>query len=68
MMYRVLDMQDGKLLAVAFSEEIAKNILKTLPNMYCDNDPETIRYVYEDCFQKGVMESTMSQIDMSARK
>jgi hypothetical protein len=68
MMYRVLDMQDGSLLAVCFSEDIAKNILALYPYEMVANDPETVRYVYEDCFQMGVMENIMSQIDFAARK
>lgn len=65
-MFRVLDMNDHSLLAIAFTEEIAKHILKMFPDVRCDNDPETVRYVYEDCFQTGVMESTMTQIDVAA--
>ena len=54
MMYRVLDNKDGGVIAIVFSEDVAKHVL----TMFDDNarvpgDEETIRYVYEDCFQNG---------------
>lgn len=53
MLYRILDNGDGgSILAITFSEDMAKKVLSTLPNEILE-DGETIRYVYEDCFQNG---------------
>jgi len=53
MLFRVIDNKDGAILAICFSEQMAKQILGTLPDEVLVDDPETIRYVYEDCFQNG---------------
>ncbi|MEN6620803.1 MAG: hypothetical protein ABFD50_04585 [Smithella sp.] len=52
MLFRVLDNASGAVLAIVFTEEDAKRFLSTYPeDARVPNDPETIRYAYEDCFQ-----------------
>jgi hypothetical protein len=58
MLFRVLDNKDGAILALVFDEETAKHILKMFPeDARVPGDEETIRYVYEDCFQNGPREA-----------
>lgn len=49
-MYRVLDMKNGGMLAITFSENDAKKVVSNYSNEKLD-DGETIRYVYEECTQ-----------------
>ena len=51
MLYRVLDNKDGSIIAIVFTELMACHILKMFPpDARVPGDEETIRYVYEDCF------------------
>jgi len=49
-MFRIMDNEDGKILAIVFDEDLAMKFLRTLPVETLE-DGETIRYGYTDCFQ-----------------
>lgn len=52
MLYRIIDNENGAILALCFDEDTAKKILSLYPkDAKVSDDEETIRYVYEDCFQ-----------------